>query len=81
MFCALVRRILQFVRFRYINAVILQVFLKADHTSQPTPIQPVGKTRFVTGLAVSPNGAWLVVAFTWLQSSLIMSWAGHVSLL
>jgi len=36
------------------------VFLKDDHTSQPTRIQPVGKTRSVTGLAVSPNGAWLV---------------------
>ncbi|KAF8807853.1 WD40 repeat-like protein [Phlegmacium glaucopus] len=42
------------------NAVILQVFLKDDHRSQPTRIQPVGKTRSVTGLAVSPNGVWLV---------------------
>jgi NET1-associated nuclear protein 1 (U3 small nucleolar RNA-associated protein 17) len=44
------------------NNVILQVFLKDDHTSRPTRIQPVGKTRFVTGLAISPNGAWLVAA-------------------
>jgi NET1-associated nuclear protein 1 (U3 small nucleolar RNA-associated protein 17) len=42
------------------NNVILQVFLKDDHTSRPTRIQPVGKARFVTGLAISPNGAWLV---------------------
>ena len=38
----------------------MQVFLKNDHASQPTRIQPVGKTRSVTGLAISSNGAWLV---------------------
>lgn len=43
------------------NAVILKVSLKlSDHTSQPCGIVPVGKTRFPTGLSISPNGAWLV---------------------
>ena len=47
-------------KFKDNNAVILQVFLKDDRSSQPARIQPVGKTRSVTGLAISPNGAWLV---------------------
>ncbi|KAF9567008.1 WD40 repeat-like protein [Agrocybe pediades] len=43
------------------NAVVLQISLKpSDHTSQHPDITPVGKTRFPSGLAVSPNGAWLV---------------------
>ncbi|KAJ7225364.1 WD40 repeat-like protein [Mycena pura] len=48
------------------NAVVLRVSLKpADAASQstvqsPSEIIPVGKTRFPTGLAFSPSGAWLV---------------------
>jgi len=43
------------------NAVVLQISLKhSDHTSQHADITPVGKTRFPSGLSVSPNGAWLV---------------------
>jgi NET1-associated nuclear protein 1 (U3 small nucleolar RNA-associated protein 17) len=66
------------------NAVILQVFLKADHTSQPTRIQPVGKTRSVTGLAVSPNGAWLVATaghkvYIAKTSSLLMGFTEYIT--
>ncbi|KDR85477.1 hypothetical protein GALMADRAFT_234368 [Galerina marginata CBS 339.88] len=43
------------------NAVVLQVSLKhLDRMSQAVEIVPVGKTRSPTGLAISPNGAWLV---------------------
>ncbi|KAH9486491.1 WD repeat-containing protein 75 [Psilocybe cubensis] len=43
------------------NAVVLKISLKpSDHKNQPSAIIPVGKTRFPTGLSISPNGAWLV---------------------
>lgn len=34
----------------------------SDHTSRPVELTPVGKIRFPTGLAISPNGAWLVAS-------------------
>ncbi|KAK7058420.1 NET1-associated nuclear protein 1 [Paramarasmius palmivorus] len=44
------------------NAVVLRVTTKpTDNTShKPSEILPVGKTRFPTGLAISPSGEWLV---------------------
>ncbi|KAF8913139.1 quinon protein alcohol dehydrogenase-like superfamily [Gymnopilus junonius] len=45
----------------YNNAVILKISLKhSGKSNQPAEIVPVGKTRFPTGLAISPNGAWLI---------------------
>lgn len=44
------------------NAVVLQVSLKHTGTSgKASEIRPVGKIRYPTGLAISSNGAWLVV--------------------
>lgn len=43
------------------NAVVLKISLKHFGISnQPMEVVPVGKTRFPTGLAISPDGAWLV---------------------
>ncbi|GLB35879.1 putative WD40 repeat-like protein [Lyophyllum shimeji] len=43
------------------NAVVLRVSLKpVDNTTKSAEILPVGKTRFPTGLALSPSGAWLI---------------------
>ncbi|TFY82077.1 hypothetical protein EWM64_g1935 [Hericium alpestre] len=48
------------------NCVVLRVFLKATAATAQSPIQKsseitaVGKTRLTKGLAVTPNGLWLV---------------------
>lgn len=42
------------------NAVILRVSLKP--TENATEILPIGKIRSPAGLAISPNGAWIVAA-------------------
>ncbi|KAG6868876.1 hypothetical protein C0993_008624 [Termitomyces sp. T159_Od127] len=43
------------------NAVVLCVSLRTlDISSKPKEILPIGKTRFPTGLALSPSGSWLV---------------------
>jgi NET1-associated nuclear protein 1 (U3 small nucleolar RNA-associated protein 17) len=44
-----------------VNAVVLRVSLKTvDGTTKSVEIQPIGKTRFPTGLTFSPSGAWLI---------------------
>ncbi|KAG5647763.1 hypothetical protein DXG03_008486 [Asterophora parasitica] len=43
------------------NAVVLRVSLKTvDDTTKSAEILPIGKTRFPTGLTLSPSGAWLI---------------------
>ncbi|THV07517.1 WD40 repeat-like protein [Dendrothele bispora CBS 962.96] len=48
------------------NAVVLRISLKATETTvssavqRPSEILLIGKTRFPTGLALSPSGNWLV---------------------
>lgn len=42
------------------NAVILRVSLKP--TANATDVLPIGKIRSPAGLAISPNGAWIVAA-------------------
>ncbi|KAK7465414.1 NET1-associated nuclear protein 1 [Stygiomarasmius scandens] len=48
------------------NAAVLRISLKASDGTASSPVQkpsetiPIGKTRFPTGLAVSPSGDWLV---------------------
>ncbi|KAF8078907.1 hypothetical protein FPV67DRAFT_84370 [Lyophyllum atratum] len=43
------------------NAVVLRVSLKpVDDTTKSAEILPIGKTRFPTGLTLSPSGAWLI---------------------
>lgn len=41
------------------NAVVLQISLK-NTDGKSVSIKAVGKTRFPTGLSISPNGAWLI---------------------
>ncbi|KAL0569498.1 NET1-associated nuclear protein 1 [Marasmius crinis-equi] len=48
------------------NAVVLRLSLKSPNDASHSPIQkpseilPVGKTRFPTGLSLSPSGEWIV---------------------
>lgn len=43
------------------NAAVLRVSLKPlNETTKSAEIFPVGKTRFPTGLTLSPSGAWLI---------------------
>uniref|UniRef100_A0A0W0FAU9 Putative WD40 repeat-like protein n=1 Tax=Moniliophthora roreri TaxID=221103 RepID=A0A0W0FAU9_MONRR len=50
------------------NSVVLQLSVKPTDdtfhttTQKPSEILPVGKTRFPTGLAISPSGEWLIAA-------------------
>ncbi|KAF5385093.1 hypothetical protein D9615_001275 [Tricholomella constricta] len=43
------------------NAIVIRVSLKpVDKTTKSAEILPIGKTRFPTGLTLSPSGAWLI---------------------
>ncbi|KAG6817965.1 hypothetical protein H0H87_012433 [Tephrocybe sp. NHM501043] len=43
------------------NAVVFRVSLKlVENTSKSAEILPIGKTRFPTGLTISPSGTWLI---------------------
>ncbi|KNZ77003.1 WD repeat-containing protein 75 [Termitomyces sp. J132] len=67
------------------NAVVLRVLLRArDSTSMSKEILPIGKTRFPTGLTLSPSGSWLVAtaghkAYVAATSSLTTGFIKYVS--
>lgn len=67
------------------NAVVLRVSLRtAGNATKPAEIQPIGKTRFPTGLTFSPSGAWLIAAagnkvYIAMSSSFTLGFTKYVS--
>ena len=68
-----------------VNAVVLRVSLRtAGNTTSSAEIQPIGKTRFPTGLTLSPSGAWLIAtagnkAYVAMSSSFTSGFTKYVS--
>ncbi|KAG6910523.1 hypothetical protein DXG01_009942 [Tephrocybe rancida] len=67
------------------NAVVLRVSLQpVENTSKSTEILPIGKTRYPTGLTLSPSGTWLIAtaghkAYVAATSSLTSGFTKYVS--